>query len=110
MGAVMASELAEMQDRARRLLDDLAISLRSPSLAVDTVARVGDPGTVVEEVAHEYGAQLIAMGAHGRAGIEPLELGSIAERVIHHAPCPVLVCHPEPSQATVEQPLAVGGS
>jgi nucleotide-binding universal stress UspA family protein len=109
IGAVMASELAEMQDRARHLLDELAASLRGSSLSVETIVRVGDPGTVVEEVARECGAQLIAMGAHGRSSREQLELGSIADRVIHHAPCPVLVCHPEPSKTTVEQPMAVGG-
>jgi universal stress protein A len=46
---------------------------------------------VIEEVARSESVNLIAMGTHGRSGLQRLLLGSTAERVVQHAPCPVLV-------------------
>ena len=42
------------------------------------------------KVAVEKQADLIVMGSHGRTGLKRLLLGSIAEEVLRHAPCPVL--------------------
>jgi nucleotide-binding universal stress UspA family protein len=41
------------------------------------------------------GADLIAMGTHGRSGLNRLIFGSVAERVVASAPCPVLTVHRE---------------
>ncbi|MCA9553117.1 MAG: universal stress protein [Myxococcales bacterium] len=51
---------------------------------------VGDPGHEVVRAADEGGYDLVVMGTHGRSGVERLVLGSVAERVARHAPCPVL--------------------
>ena len=75
---------------AQASLDDLAASLRRPGLAVDAVAREGYPPDVVLEYASSIGADLIAMGTHGRSGIGRAVLGSTAEHVVATAPCPVL--------------------
>ncbi len=67
---------------------------RSPSaragLRVETIAQEGYPPLVIEEAAREANADLIAMGTHGRSGLRHLLLGSTAQRVVQHAPCPVL--------------------
>ncbi len=50
-------------------------------------------GTAYEEVvakAKEVGADLIVMGTHGRRGVSSVFMGSVAERVVRTAPCPVL--------------------
>jgi nucleotide-binding universal stress UspA family protein len=52
---------------------------------------VGDPGTVCAERAEEIGAELIVVSSHGRSGISRLLLGSVAERILRLAKCPVLV-------------------
>ncbi len=51
----------------------------------------GDPGIEITEYAERLGADLIVLPSHGRTGLKHLLLGSVAERVIRFAPCPVLV-------------------
>lgn len=55
------------------------------------VIRFGNPGLEVAEYAEEVGAGLIVIPSHGYHGVKRLILGSVAERVIRHAKCSVLV-------------------
>ena len=50
----------------------------------------GYAATVIVEEANVRRADLIVIGTHGRSGLKHLLLGSIAERVVQKAPCPVL--------------------
>jgi hypothetical protein len=50
----------------------------------------GEPSKEILRVAAEVGCDLIVMGTHGRTGLERLVLGSVAERVLAKARCPVL--------------------
>jgi nucleotide-binding universal stress UspA family protein len=75
---------------AERRLAEVAEGLAREGLTVETVAREGDPAGVVAVEAQERGVDLIAMGTHGRSGLRHLLLGSTAERVVQHAPCPVM--------------------
>ncbi|MFO0928371.1 MAG: universal stress protein [Gemmataceae bacterium] len=50
----------------------------------------GDPVDVIIRTACEQGCDLIVMGTHGRSGLSRLLMGSVAERVLRRAPCPVL--------------------
>jgi nucleotide-binding universal stress UspA family protein len=57
---------------------------------------VGTPAEGIVEHASAVGADLIVMGTHGRRGLSHALLGSVAERVLRTAPCPVLtVRHPQ---------------
>jgi nucleotide-binding universal stress UspA family protein len=58
---------------------------------VKVEVRFGDPGTEIAALAKEVGAGLIVMPSHGRTGLAHLLVGSVAERVVRLAPCPVLV-------------------
>jgi nucleotide-binding universal stress UspA family protein len=58
-------------------------------------ARIGDPAEEILRLADEAHADLIVIGTHGRSGIERLLLGSVSERVVRHANCPVLVMRPK---------------
>lgn len=54
-------------------------------------------GTAPEEIARastDEGADLVVVGTHGRTGIDRLLIGSVAERVVRAAPCPVLTVKP----------------
>jgi nucleotide-binding universal stress UspA family protein len=53
--------------------------------------RFGDPGHEIVNFADEAQAGLIVMPSHGRTGFAHILLGSVAERVVRLAPCPVLV-------------------
>lgn len=75
---------------AERRLYELSQRLEREGLTVETVAREGDPAHVITEEAEKRGADLIAMGTHGHSALRHLLLGSTAERVIQHAPCPVM--------------------
>lgn len=58
---------------------------------VELEVRLGDPGQVTCERAEELKAELIVVGSHGRTGLTRMLLGSVAERVVRLAHCPVLV-------------------
>jgi len=53
--------------------------------------RLGDPAEAIHQVAVDYDANLIVVGTHGRKGLKKLVLGSVAEKLIETAHCPVLV-------------------
>ena len=63
--------------------------------AVTIDARVGDVAHTILETAREQKVDLIVMGTHGRHGVAHLLLGSVAERVLRDATCPVLTTHAE---------------
>jgi nucleotide-binding universal stress UspA family protein len=60
------------------------------ALHTERFLREGSPAAEIIAVASEWGARLIVVGTHGRAGLERLLLGSTAEAVVRVAPCPVL--------------------
>lgn len=69
--------------------------LRSAGLVVHEESIVGrDPARSIVEVAVRLSASLIAMSTHGRVGLARTALGSTAIKVVHDAPCPVLVGKP----------------
>ncbi|PIE18412.1 MAG: universal stress protein UspA [Proteobacteria bacterium] len=51
----------------------------------------GSPGPLICEYAERIDAQLIVIGSHGRTGLKRIMMGSVAETVVRHAPCSVLV-------------------
>jgi nucleotide-binding universal stress UspA family protein len=69
---------------------------REPGLQVETEVLFGHGARTIAAYAAERGIDLIVMGTHGRTGIAHVLIGSIAERLVRTAPCPVLtVRHPE---------------
>ena len=55
----------------------------------------GNPGRTICDVARLWEADLIMTGSHGRSGLGELFLGSVSNYVTHHAPCSVMVTHPQ---------------
>jgi nucleotide-binding universal stress UspA family protein len=65
--------------------------LRVHGVEVDTYARKGDPAEALLEVADEVGADLILVGNKGMRGAKRFLLGSVPNKIAHHAPCGVLI-------------------
>jgi nucleotide-binding universal stress UspA family protein len=104
VATVIAQQMADEEELARQRLETLSAPLRGESLSVEIVVRQGQPAMIVQEEARAAEADLIALGTHGRSGVRHLLLGSIAERVVHHAHCPVLTVR----QPDAERPVEVG--
>ncbi|MEJ2086027.1 MAG: universal stress protein [Acidobacteriota bacterium] len=80
----------DVEGAAEDRLAELAQPLRERGVTVETMAKEGYPPEIIVDEAENAGADLIAMGTHGRSGLAHLLLGSTAERVVQHAKCPVL--------------------
>ncbi|WP_263786533.1 universal stress protein [Salinibacter grassmerensis] len=78
-----------LSDRAEEVLDVEAESLRTKGIEVTLDVRGGHPAAEVLDVAEERGAAFIAIATHGRTGLERMLMGSVAEKVLRRAPCPV---------------------
>ena len=81
----------EVERGYRKDLDKLAKQFDLPDSTLERHVRTGRAYREISDVASKVGAQLIVIATHGRTGLRRLMLGSTAERVIRHAPCPVLV-------------------
>jgi nucleotide-binding universal stress UspA family protein len=83
----------EMQEqRAERARQDLQELRNELGLPTDTALAVlhGAPFEEITQYARKHDIDLIVMATHGRSGLSHFLLGSTTERVVRHAPCPVL--------------------
>jgi nucleotide-binding universal stress UspA family protein len=76
---------------AEEILEDLHLTAAEQGVDLESRVLVGEPDAAIIEAARESRTELIVLGSHGRSGIKRLLLGSVAERVIGRAACPVLV-------------------
>lgn len=72
---------------------------------IDTVVAQGSAAAVILEQARALPADLVVLGTHGRRGFEHFMLGSVTERVLRKAPCPVLTVPPRVADAVAVGPV-----
>ena len=72
-------------------LRDAVATARASGVEAETYARQGDPADAILDVAEEQSADLIVVGNKGMTGARRFLLGSVPNRVSHHAPCSVLI-------------------
>lgn len=89
-------DLDSLSKEAQRHLEEVAA--RITDVPVETIVHYGEPGGSIVVVAERVGADLIVVGTHGRSGVGRMLLGSVAEYVLRHAPCPVLTIKPGTEQ------------
>jgi nucleotide-binding universal stress UspA family protein len=82
--------LAEAEKWVADELGKWADAARKRGITVRTVVRRGSPSAEIVALASEEHADLVIMGTHGRGGVSRVLLGSVADRVIRTASCPVL--------------------
>lgn len=89
---VLAEEMLDkIQAEAQGELDSLVEQLRAQNIRASGELRLGRPYLEICQAAQEWKADLIVLTTHGHTGLKHVLLGSTAERVIRHAPCPTLV-------------------
>ncbi|MEQ1910759.1 MAG: universal stress protein [Vicinamibacterales bacterium] len=94
-GDAYVSVLPELQkdveDAARKRLDDLLVDNDpTPIPVTKAVVTSSATATCIVQYARDHDINLIIVGTHGRAAVAHLFMGSVAERVVRTAPCPVL--------------------
>jgi nucleotide-binding universal stress UspA family protein len=72
-------------------LNDAAEIAREAGVEVNTHAREGDPADAILDVAEELKAELVIIGNKGMTGAKRFLLGSVPDKISHHAPCSVLI-------------------
>ena len=65
------------------------------------------PANAIVEYARSINADVIVVGTHGRDGVSRLLMGSVAEHVVRHAPCPVLVVRTNEHEFILPEPVTV---
>jgi len=94
-------------DVRRRLDQVISDDDRGQLRAVAVVLVSNAPAQAITDYAREAGIDLIVAGTHGRGGVAHLLMGSVAERVVRTAPCPVLTVRNAKHSFIVPDALAV---
>ena len=89
-----APELEDLAKDARALVDKYARQLRAVGFQVDCVVERGDVRESIIDASTGWDADVILLGSGGHKGVGRLLLGSVAESVVRHAHCSVLVVRP----------------
>ncbi len=88
--------LEQLEESARERMEEVLSDCREQYDGVEGEVVAGSPFVEIINYAREAKADMIVMGTHGRSGLKHLLIGSVAEKVVRKAPCPVLtVKHPE---------------
>jgi universal stress protein A len=111
---VYLGELPKLREdlvkEAERRMQASLESLTTGGIQATGEVLIGGPSHVIIDQATVGDVDLIVMGTHGRTGITHLLIGSVAERVIRHAPCPVFVVRERKAVETTPAPVAVAGT
>jgi nucleotide-binding universal stress UspA family protein len=92
--APVTDMITQWEEQARTRLEETAA--RCAPLSATVAVRIGSPFYDIAAYASEKNVDLIVIGTHGRGPIGHMLLGSVAERIVRKAPCPVLtVRHPQ---------------
>ena len=93
---------SELDDRGKEAVERVAAMARAHDVDVVTAIEDGDPARHIVEYADEIDADLIVAGTHGRSGVERRLIGSVAERLVRRARCPVMTVRLPETDVTVE--------
>lgn len=93
-GPVITGDLLrQIQEAARTALRGVVSRARRPAVPIEATLREGPVWSEILGAAKDANADLIVIGTHGRRGLSRALLGSVAEKVVRTAPCPVLTVH-----------------
>jgi nucleotide-binding universal stress UspA family protein len=87
--------IKEVKEDEARQLNDLAEKVRHQGAKVHPIFKEGTPFLEILKTAGEIPTDLIVLGTHGRTGLAHVLMGSVAERVVRKAACPVFTVRPK---------------
>jgi nucleotide-binding universal stress UspA family protein len=96
-GINLPNLLAEMRRDASRALETVVSVTKNTVEDVRSGVLVGSPAAEIVRYATAEGVDLIVVGTHGRGPVPRAFLGSVADRVVREAPCPVLTVRRKPA-------------
>lgn len=91
VGAGESGMTLSFRREAQAATQRVAEVLGESAAEVTTIIRSGSPADEIIRAADELSADLIVVGGRGKGTIGAIFMGSVAYRILHHAPCPVLV-------------------
>jgi len=86
--------LEDLVKKAKDIVEDVKKKASSEGIKAEGIVREGEAFKVITDIASKEKSGVIVMGSHGRTGLRRLLMGSVTEKVIGYAPCPVLVVKP----------------
>jgi nucleotide-binding universal stress UspA family protein len=78
-----------LRGQAKHLVEKAAEKMRAAKFNVTPELVEGDPKSQIIDIAHEWRADMIVLGSHGRTGINRFLMGSVSQGVVRHAHCSV---------------------
>jgi nucleotide-binding universal stress UspA family protein len=92
-----------LKNTAREQLKAMITKHVPKGMRVTALVKTGDPADVIVRTCKSQRADLLVVATHGRRGWGHLIFGSVAEKVIRMAPCPVLVIHPPKKRKQIKK-------
>jgi nucleotide-binding universal stress UspA family protein len=89
LGLLWADALPDLVERSEDELRRVAERLLGPGRLGEVTVVVDTPAAAILDAAGRLGTDLIVLATHGQTGLKRFALGSVAERVVRYAPCPV---------------------
>jgi len=83
--------IEELKDKAKKMLEEYRVEAAKNNVPIQITITQGDPAKVIIELAKAKSYDLIIMGTRGRSSFQELLIGSVSQKVMHHASCPVMV-------------------
>lgn len=99
--SLQQERLQQEKERAQHLLKSYCRQATELGIVAESDCKIGEPGTLICEIAKSWPADLIVIGRRGRKGLAEIFLGSVSNRVVHNASCSVLIVQgnvPPPSK------------
>jgi len=83
--------IEDLKDKSKKMLEAYEIQAAKNNVSIQIAVMQGDPAQVIIELAKAKSYDLIIMGTRGRTPFQELLIGSVSQKVLHHASCPVMV-------------------
>jgi len=107
MDKVIKETWSNIEEAGLSLLQDFREEARKAGIVAEFTQKIGQPERKIVEFAKDWEADLIAIGSHGRKGLNELVVGSVSNYVLHNVSCSVLLIHPQISSELTQESAKV---